>query len=195
MCDVTTIIGIASTVAGFISDSQNAQAQANFNRRQEAANRANAIRNARIQTDTEGTAQQERDARDVQDIAEVRRQALQAKATARVAAGEAGVAGISVDALQRKFAGEEARFVDATNTSAQFARAQSERRIESFKSGAQNQINQSLRAPVKRPSFFGAALRIGGQAYKGFKATQDPKDTFTTRRSQGLVGSFDAGFT
>ena len=191
MCDIGTAFGIISSVVGFISDSQDANAQADFNRRQEEANRLNAIRNARIQTDTEGTAQQERDARDVQDIAEVRRQALQAKATARVAAGEAGVAGISVDALQRKFAGEEARFVDATNTSAQFAREQGKRRVESFKSGAQNQINQSLRAPVKRPSFFGAALRIGGQAYKGFKANQDPQDTFTTRRFSRPAGPFD----
>lgn len=192
MCDIGTVFGILSSVVGFISDSQEAKNQQAFNDRQEAITRQNAIANAKNQTDTENTAQQERESRDSQDIAKVRKEALQARARARTAAGEAGVAGISVDALQRQFAGEEAQFVTDTRTNAQFARAQGANRRDSFKLGAQNRINASIHAPVKRPSFFGAALRIGGTAFSGLKKAGvfdsdggiNSVGTFTTRRSR-----------
>lgn len=163
MCDIGTVFGVLSSVVGFISDSQNAKDEERFRRAQAEANRVSAENAARIQADQVNQGEAQEAIKSAQQISEVRKDALQARARARVAAGEAGVAGISVDALQRDFGAQEGRFVDATRQNLEFAAAQNRNSIEAIRNKAAGRIIATRAKPVSKPSFFGAALRIGGQ--------------------------------
>lgn len=189
MCDIATVFSVVSGVVGFISDSQNAK---NENARIAAQNEANRIateRSVRAQADIINTRTQQEAELVSQDKTKVSIEALQAASTARVASGEAGVSGVSIDALQRQFAGSKLRFDDAVSRNFQFSQLAAQDQIRSIQASGSNQIVSSFRQAVAKPSFFGAALRIGGTIAKSGVFSASP----ATSRDPRSVGTGPSG--
>lgn len=175
MCDPATmmigsmVMSVARGAMSFMGQSAAANAQAAANQRQAAEiNRAtianyDAIAAREIEEMEAASQQQTLNSRD----------ALRARARARVSAGESGVAiqSNSVQGLLREFYFAEGEFNRTTENNLEGFRSQSIRERERIRSGAQSQLN-SLPTP-ERPSFLGAALRVGGSmfgAYQRYKA-------------------------
>jgi cytochrome c556 len=120
--------------------------------------------NFKNQADQENYRQQQEDMAAAQTKQQNEKEAAKAKSTAAVAAGEAGVAGISVDALQADFNRQEAIFAGAVDTNRGFGRAQSQQQMQALRAGAIDRIVSTQATPLSAPGYYGAALRIGGQA-------------------------------
>ena len=164
MCDISTVFGIISGVVGFISDSQKAKDENSRIEAQNEANRKANAANVRAQADILNTQSQQDAEVASQDISKTAIEARKAGATARVASGEAGVSGVSIDALQREFAGSKLRFDDAVSRNFQFSQLARGDQLRGIQASGTSQVVRNFRQPVAAPSFFGAALRIGGNA-------------------------------
>lgn len=175
MCEAATMfaissaITVASTAASMVGQSQMASAQEAYNRQTaDAARQAYKDNIATLQLQRT----QEREAASA-ELENAGREALQARATQRTAAGEAGVSGLSVDALTRDFMARELNF--ATNTKANFQNKseQIDREMVGARAGAISQINQA-NAPVNRPNYLEAGLRMGAGAFNAYDRYLDP---------------------
>ncbi len=168
MCEPTTIalaglaISAASTATGFIGAQQQADAQEEYNAFQQEQTRLNAEAAYANDFNAEQARLSQEAAADSREIQEAQIDAAKARATARTAAGEAGVSGLSVDALIADFNRSEARFRDATRQQQEFDTLASRDRLRQADARKQSRINSAVPQPVQRPSFLGAALRIGG---------------------------------
>ena len=109
-----------------------------------------------------------------QEISEVARQSRRAQSTATVSAGEAGVGGKSVDALLDDFERQELFYAEDVRTNLGFTEANIQDQLESFRVGAQGRIQGLQSRVIQRPSFLGAALRIGGQVADYYADIPDP---------------------
>ena len=155
----STALQIAGTAVSFAG--QQSQARASQRAADQGAQRA--LENYKIQT---GQAYrrlgQERMAA-AQEISEVARASRRAQSTATVSAGEAGVGGKSVDALLDDFERQELFYAEDVRTNLGFTEANIQDQLESIRVGTQGRIEDLQSRVIQRPSFLGAALRIGGQ--------------------------------
>ncbi|WP_287253217.1 hypothetical protein [Mesorhizobium sp.] len=159
-------LSAASTVAGFVGQSQQAEAQQQYyeNNRQ-AANRAAVNTYAANQN----RALQERKAasREQQNLAA---EAMRSRATAEVAAGEAGVTGLSVDALIADYYGQQGRYERTLDNNYQMQADYLRGEMDATQAQAEGRINSVQQG--QRPSFADAAIRILGgglDAYGGYQ--------------------------
>ena len=106
--------------------------------------------------------QQEREAAG-QEIREVSRQSRRAQATGSVSAGEAGVTGKSVDAMLDDFERQELMYQTNVKRNQEWREDNVADQLEAIRIGTQGRIENLQFMPAHRPSFLGAALRIGGQ--------------------------------
>lgn len=169
MCDPVSIGLVAGqTLLQFQGERQAAKAS------EKAARQAalNANRAFGIEAAAENDRLVEEAARDSDAILDNQRKALQAQATARVAAGEAGVAGLSIDALLGDFQRDEAVFRNRTAQNAEARERQSRRRLQGADATRQSRINDANSRVQARPSFLGAALRIGASGVQAYNADQ-----------------------
>jgi hypothetical protein len=91
-----------------------------------------------------------------------------ARATNMVAAGEAGLSGLSVEALMRDFASQEARYDDRVDqqTGGSLAKIQNEKRGLGYQTV--DRINSVPRA--RKPSFVDAGLKVAAGAVDSFSS-------------------------
>jgi len=173
MCEPTTILAIASvasTVASVSAQSQAADAQSAANQRQyENTMRARAAN----LNQTNLMQQQEREAGS-QQLEQNNMAARAAKSTATVSAGESGISGLSVDALLADLGTKQNRFNSSVVTNYDNSSMAIANQRENVDINAASQIN-SLKTPAM-PDYFGAALRIGNAAYRGYQG-QAPSTT------------------
>ncbi len=166
MCEPTTILAIASvasTVASVSAQSQAADAQSAANQRQyDNTMRARAAN----LNQTNLMQQQEREA-GVQQLEQNNMAARAARSTATVSAGESGISGLSVDALMSDLGTKQNRFNSSVVTNYDNSAMAIANQRENVDINAASQIN-SLKTPAM-PDYFGAALRIGNAAYRGYQ--------------------------
>ena len=166
----STALQIGGTALGFIGQQQQARAS------QRVADQGTerALENYKIQT---GQAyrrlEQERMAA-AQEISDVARASRRAQSTAIVSAGEAGVGGKSVDAMLDDFERQELFYAENVRTNLGFTEANVQDQLESIRVGTQGRIEDLQSRVNQRPSFLGAALRIGGQVADYYADIPDP---------------------
>lgn len=164
MCEPTTImmgLSIASAVASAGAQVQAGRAQSKSN----AAQYKNALL-ARDENANQINLQRGQEA-------EQASQKIQQNATGlREAQGsvvaQAGPGGMSVDAVLNNLATRGANYNDSVNENLERVNLQADNQLVNVNRGAASTIN-ALK-PVERPDFLGAALKIGGAGYAGYKA-------------------------
>lgn len=166
--NVSLGMSAATTAMGFIGQSQQASAQ-------------NAMMAQRQQLGTERAlanyANQTRQARDRQlqmreaaanEINEVYRESRKRVSTAQVAGAEGGVAGASLQALINDMHRQNLEFGMTTRRNLEFQENNIEDQLEAVRIGTQGQIESLQFMPAAKPSFLGAALRIGAGAFSAY---------------------------
>jgi len=163
MCDPATMMTVAGTATQYVGQQQQASAQNAMNRQRQELGTERALQNYRLQTSQAyKRMQQEREATG-QEIREVSRQSRRAQATGAVSAGEAGVTGKSVDAMLDDFERQELMYQTNIKRNQEWREDNTKDQLEAIRIGTQGRIEQLQFMPAQRPSFLGAALRIGGQ--------------------------------
>ena len=161
MMYATMATSAATTAASFYGQQQQADAQDAFNRQRQQTGTSRALANYANQTRQARERQiQEREAA-ANEINEVYREARKRVATAQAAGAEAGVAGGSLQALINDFHRQQLEFGTNVNRNLEFRENNIEDQLESVRLGAQANIENLQFMPAARPSFLGAALRIG----------------------------------
>ncbi len=161
MTQIMTAMTAAQTAAQFIGQQQQASAMADYQQRMYQQNKEIADQAAVDQYQGLGTrTYQEREAAAL-DIMNASRAAREAMATARVSSGEAGVSGASTDALLQDFERRQFEYTYGRQRSQDFREQAFEEQKKGIRSQQQGRVLSMLPKPVERPSFLGAALRIG----------------------------------
>jgi len=172
MCDPITALTVASGVAGFVGQQQQAKAQASANKRTQAL----ILQNQSLQIQSLQNAEDEDRVKTQESIINNQKAADAARATAAVSAGEAGVSGLSVDALLGDLTLQEAENRNDLMMSQDFRQRQRQLDREGIGITSQSQVNQ-MPTP-QYPSFFEAALSTaasGVNTYQIGKARQTAK--------------------
>ena len=161
MVQMMTALNAAQVAAQLIGQQQQASAMADYQQRmyqqnKEIADQAAVGKYQGLATRT----YQEREAAAL-DIMNASRAAREAMATARVSAGEAGVSGASRDALLQDFERRQFEYTYGRQRSQDFSEQNLEEQKKGIRSQQQGRVLSMLPKPVERPSFLGAALRIG----------------------------------
>jgi hypothetical protein len=128
-----------------------------------------------------------------QKTLEQAREGAAARSRALAAAGEAGVSGLSVNALLTDFMGQEARYRESVATNLGYSKDQLASEMEGVRAQAQGRIasiQPYMRQPVDSPNYFGAAMRVGGNALDAYNKYRAPSSTDSTA---GYLGA-DAGY-
>jgi hypothetical protein len=161
MAQIMTMFTAAQTAAQFFGQQQMASAQADYQQKMYDQNKKIADQAATDQYQGLGTrTYQEREAAAL-DIMNASRAAREAMSTARVSAGEAGVAGSSTDALLQDFERRQFEYTYGRSRSQDFREASIEDQKKAIRSQRQGRVLAMLPKPIEKPSFLGAALRIG----------------------------------
>ncbi|MER8505694.1 hypothetical protein NKH91_06120 [Mesorhizobium sp. M0894] len=159
-------LSAASTVAGFVGQQQQYEAQQQYYRNnREAANKAAVNTYAANQN----RALQERKAAS-QEQQNLNVEAMRGRATAEVAAGEAGVTGLSVNALIADYYGQQGRYERTLDNNYQMQADYLRGEMDATQAQAEGRINSVQQG--QRPSFADAAIRIMGgglDAYGGYQ--------------------------
>ena len=168
---------VGGTAVSFIGQRQQAKSQDAMNRQRQELGTERALQNYGLQT---GQAykrmQQDRQAA-AEEISQVSRQSRRAQATGAVAAGEAGVAGKSVQAMLDDFERQELFYTTNVRSNLEWKEDNTKDQLEAIRIGTQGRIEDLQFMPTSRPSFLGAALRIGGQLGDYFADIPDTKKT------------------
>jgi hypothetical protein len=159
-------LSAASTVAGFVGQSQQAEAQQQYYKNnRDAANKAAVNTYAANQN----RALQERKAAS-QETQQLQTDAMRARGTAEVAAGEAGVTGLSVNALIGDYYGQQGRYERTLDNNYQMQADYLRGEMDATQAQAEGRINSVQQG--QKPSFADAAIRILGgglDAYGGYQ--------------------------
>ena len=181
---LATAAQVGGSVVGFIGQRQQAKSQDAWNRQRQELGTERALQNFGLQT---GQAykrmQQDRQAA-AEEISQVSRQSRRAQATGAVAAGEAGVAGKSVQAMLDDFERQELFYTTNVRSNLDWKEDNTKDQLEAIRIGTQGRIEDLQFMPAQRPSFLGAALRIGGTIGDYFADIPDP-DAVVTGGWQG----------
>tara|TARA_R100000808_G_scaffold1949_2_gene8186 strand:+ start:4872 stop:5486 length:615 start_codon:yes stop_codon:yes gene_type:complete len=154
-------ISALQSAVQFFGQQQQASAMADYQQRMYQQNKEIADQAAVDQYQGLGTrTYQEREAAAL-DIMNASRAAREAMSTARVSAGEAGVSGASADALLQDFERRQFEYTYGRSRSQDFREQAFEDQKKGIRSQQQGRVLSMLPKPVERPSFLGAALRIG----------------------------------
>lgn len=157
MAGLQLVMGVASTVVGFMGQQQQYKAQMQMYKE----NIKNAQQTARDQyAHTQNRYIQERNAASLEKQ-NTNIDVVQAASTAEAAASEGGVGGNSVNQFIASYYAKQGRYNDAIDQNYQMSRDYLFASMDQTKNQTQSQIN-SMPRPVK-PSFLDAAIRIAGQ--------------------------------
>jgi len=174
---LATAAQVGGTAVSFIGQRQQAKSQDAMNRQRQELGTARALENFGLQT---GQAykrmQQDRQAA-AEEISQVSRQSRRAQAMGAVAAGEAGVSGKSVQAMLDDFERQELFYTTNVRSNLEWKEDNVADQLEAIRIGTQGRIEDLQFMPAQRPSFLGAALRIGGTIGDYFADIPDPDAT------------------
>lgn len=151
----TLAMSTATTAASYIGQSQAA-----------SANKVAAINAMGINSRQTNMGMMQEDAAASLRAQQSQSQQLQAASTAAASAGENGVSGNSVDALINNYKSAEGNYFNSLATQGQWDRSQGQAQKVGQTVQAEDQINR-----VPAPTFLGAALRIGGDAFGAYNST------------------------
>lgn len=161
MSQIMGAVNVAQAAAAFIGQQQQASAMADYQQQMYEQNKEIADQAATDQYQGFGTrTYQEREAAAL-DIMNASRAAREAMGTARVSSGEAGVSGASSDAMLQDFERRQFEYTYGRSRSQDFREQAYESQKKGVRSQQQGRTLSMLPKPVERPSFAGAALRIG----------------------------------
>ena len=161
-------LSVATTAMSFIGQAQQASAQNAMMAQRQQLGTARAMENYQNQIKQARTRQlQEREAA-ANEINEVYRESRKRAASAQVAAGEAGILGGSLDAMINDFHRQHLEYGTNVRRNLEFTEANIEDQLESVRIGTQGRIEALQYMPVAKPSFLGAALRIGSGALNAY---------------------------
>jgi len=139
MCEVTTLLTIASTALGYIGQQQQAKAQQNAINQQYA------------------TQQEQINQKAAQDMSQTAREAMLERGRLRVAQAESGLAGVSQDRHQNAL-----DFKLGTDLSTlEYNRQNSISQSQAEQAAASSRVDH--------PSLFGTGLQIASAGYSGYK--------------------------
>jgi len=161
MSQVMTAVQAGQVVMGFIGQQQQASAMSEWQQKMYDANKKIAGQAAVDKYQGLGTMTYEDREAAALDIMNASRAAREAMATGRVSAGEAGVSGISADAQLLDFERRQMEYVYGRGRSQEFRESALEAQKKGVRSEQQGRTLAYLPKPVEKPSFVGAALRIG----------------------------------
>lgn len=157
MAGLQLVMGVASTVVGFMGQQQAYEAQ----KAQWKENIRSAQETAREQyAHTQHRWVQERNAASLEKT-NANIDVVQAASTAEAAAAEGGVQGSSVNQFLASYYAKQGRYNDSIDQNYQMSRDYLWASMDQTKRQTQSQIN-SMPKPQK-PSFLDAAIRIAGQ--------------------------------
>lgn len=163
MCDPMTAVMVASTAVQYQGQQQQARSQDAMNRQRQELGTQRALENYRLQTtQAYRRLSQEREAAS-NEISQVARQSRRAQSMGVVSAGEAGVEGKSVESMLDDFERQELFYQTNVRRDLEFKEDNTLDQLEAIRIGTQGRIEDLQFMPAQRPSFLGAALRIGGQ--------------------------------
>jgi hypothetical protein len=159
-------LSAASSVVGYVAQSQQAEAQQQYYK-----NNRDAANKAAVNTyaSNQNRALQERKAAS-QETQQLQTDAMRARSTAEVAAGEAGVTGLSVDALIGDYYGQQGRYERTLDNNYQMQADYLRGEMDATQAQAEGRINSVQQG--QKPSFADAAIRILGgglDAYGGYQ--------------------------
>lgn len=103
-------------------------------------------------------------AADAQELSQSSIERVQAQSRARAAAASAGTSGQSVDALLADYDRQEATYRNAVLISQGFRETAAEATKSGVRADHLERVAQARSRVVRRPTFLGSALRIGGDA-------------------------------
>ena len=152
---------VGATAVSFIGQRQQAKSQDAMNRQRQELGTARALENFGLQTSQAYKRMQQDRQAAAEEISQVSRQSRRAHATGAVAAGEAGVAGKSVQAMLDDFERQELFYTTNVRSNLDWKEDNVEDQLEAIRIGTQGRIEDLQFMPAQRPSFLGAALRIG----------------------------------
>jgi hypothetical protein len=164
----TALVSGATAAYGVFAQQQGARATFEHQSRIHRLNRELALEDARNQYEQLSERETQERERTAANIDSIGREATRASGLARTAAGESGVTGASVGALEQDIRRQESRGTLAAQRSLTFNARQLEAQRRATRSQTQGRILQTTPDPVNRPDYFGAALRIGGDAYSAY---------------------------
>lgn len=156
-------LAIGTTATGFIADKQRADAeeaavaQANDEARKQAISDYDQITRR---------GQEEKQAAGAKQF-EVTMDRKKTVARAEASASEAGIGGLSVTSLLSDIYGQEARIRDGVNMNLDAAQSELRNTADGIARNHKNVV--TTRAPVSRPSLFGAVLQGASGVYGAFK--------------------------
>ena len=197
MANIGLAVSAATTAVSFYGQAQQASAQNAMMEQRQRLGTESALANFANQTRQARDRQiQQREAA-AQQINEVYRESRKRISTAQVAGAEGGVAGASLQALINDFHRQNLEFGTDTRRNLQFAEANIEDQLESARIGAQANIQNLQFMPAARPSFLGAALRIGGAGLGAYQQYQTNVVGFGPSTNYGVsnwdTSSYDPG--
>ena len=120
-----------------------------------------------------GLNEQQANARASQEIQRAGIEAMRAQSSAMTGAGEAGVSGLSVDALMRDYAQQDAMFRDITLYNRELESAQAYQQGYGYQAQAKDRIF-SVRPYAKDYGFLAGALGTIGQGVGGYAQFNKP---------------------
>jgi hypothetical protein len=175
-------ISAAGTGVSLYAQSEQADAEANYQKRLAEARNQEIAENFKLavaSAENQNKALQARAVQEGEAATEEKmrnaREAAKAVATARVAAGEGGVSGNSVNALLNDFMAQEARYRHSVNVNLEYARDSIEYEQESdhlVAKGRAASIKPFKPSPIQQPNYLAGALKIAGsglEAYAGYR--------------------------
>ena len=199
MCEPMTIavaglaLSAASTAASMEAQQQQAESQDAFNRQRQAVGTQRSLENYLNQTRQARSRQiQEREAA-ANEINEVYREARKRISTAQVAGAESGVAGGSLQDLLNNFQRQQLEFGTDVRRNLEFREDNIEDQLESVRIGAQANIENLQFMPSARPSFLGAALRIGSSGLGAYNQYMQNTGGYGPSPGAGAGGAGHSG--
>lgn len=166
--NVSLGLSAATTAMSFIGQSQQASAQNAMMEQRQQLGTARALANYANQTRQARDRQLQMREAAANEINEVYRESRKRVSTAQVVGAEGGIAGASLQALINDMHRQNLEFGTATRRNLEFQENNIEDQLEAVRSGTQGQIESLQFMPAAKPSFLGAALRIGSGALSAY---------------------------
>ena len=162
MCTPVAAVMVAGQVMQYQGQNRQARQQDAFNAQRQELGTARALENYTLQTGQAYKGMQQYRQSAAEEISQVSRQSRRAQSTGAVSAGESGVTGKSVQAMLDDFERQELFYITNVQSNLKWKEENTSDQLEAIRMGTQGRIEQLQFMPAPRPSFLGAALRIGG---------------------------------
>lgn len=154
--------GLATPIMGYVTQSQMASSQSDYQNRMYSANQAIAEQSLASQYSDISRRQQEESKKASQEMQVIARQSAEARSAALVSSIEGGVSGLSVDSLMNDYYRKEADYLNVTQQQQRANLFQMEQAKMGARAEFQGRVLSATPQPVQKPSMLATGLSIGG---------------------------------